>query len=190
MISLAKWDWLVFDQVNRGLDISGLDQVAILLSSNLTWWTVVSLVFIGSVLLRRPRWIKALLIAGLCLGAADAINSYALKPGFGRLRPCHQKTVQLRTGSCGSQFGMPSNHAANGAAFLVALGFFLTPVATAIAAFVVVAVGWSRIYLGVHFPSDVLAGFLVGGMVGWFFAWVLIKTSAYVVSCHKGEATL
>lgn len=188
MNTLAQWDWLLFDRVNQGLVTASLDQVAILLSSNLTWWIVVGLVFIGSVFLRKARWMKALLIAGLCLGATDALNTYALKPAFGRLRPCHQKTVRLPTGNCGSQFGMPSNHAGNGAAFLVALGFFLTPVATAIVASAVVAVGWSRIYLGVHFPTDILAGFLVGGLVGGILAWILIKTDSYISNRYKNAA--
>lgn len=186
--TLAQWDWLLFDRVNQGLVTSSLDQIAILLSSNLTWWIVVGLVFTGSVLLRKTRLMKAMVIAGLSLGAADALNTYALKPAFGRLRPCHQKTVRLPTGNCGSQFGMPSNHAGNGAAFLVALRFFLTPLSTAIVASAVVAVGWSRIYLGVHFPTDILAGFLVGGVVGGAVAWILIRTSTYISNRPKNDA--
>ena len=89
------------------------------------------------------------------------------KPLFARLRPCHEPSldwVRVVDG-CGGRYGFPSSHAANSFGLLVIAGafyrtsrYYLIPIA------VLVCIG--RVYLGVHYPTDVLAGAIYGALVG------------------------
>jgi len=83
------------------------------------------------------------------------------------VRPCHHQMDARRVGGiCGSEFGMPSNHAANGMATVVVLANFAPRAWTLVALAVVLITGYSRVYLGVHYPGDVAAGFAFGALLG------------------------
>jgi undecaprenyl-diphosphatase len=87
-----------------------------------------------------------------------------IKPGVGRLRPCHElENVRLLV-SCGGKHGFPSNHATNTFAAAVTFAFFYRRYAAIFFALSFL-VGFSRIVVGVHYPGDVLGGFLLGGAI-------------------------
>lgn len=124
-------------------------------------------ILLAVVLAVRPdrRWRLAALSLVLSLAAADLIASQLLKPLIGRERPCHViEGVRLLVG-CGGRNGFPSNHAANAGALAAALGlFFPRTLLVTIPAALLIA--WSRVYVGVHYPADALAGLLLGGLAG------------------------
>lgn len=108
----------------------------------------------------KLRW--AVVFSGLVLLFSDQLAANFLKHFFERPRPCHVlEQIHLLVG-CGGGFSMPSGHAANS---LAQAGFFavvapssrkwLIPLALVIAI--------SRVFVGVHYPGDVL----VGGAIGW-----------------------
>lgn len=115
----------------------------------------------------------------LALIASDVTSSYILKNVFNRLRPCRELDLKPLIYSfgqkCGGKFGFVSSHAANSFALVIfslqALNFktkwkhliWIAPV----------MVSFSRIYLGVHYPGDILGGAIVGLGWGYFFAWAL-----------------
>ena len=109
----------------------------------------------------RARGRLCVLMFVLALGLGDGVLCDALKHGLQRLRPFRAlPDVNVRVGMGGS-FSMPSSHAANWfSATLILLVYyrrtvwFMLPLAA--------LVGWSRIYNGVHYPGDVLAGALLG----------------------------
>ncbi len=111
------------------------------------------------------RNIAAMLAVSLCALAATELLGVALKQLIQRPRPCWAlQDVTLLVG-CLDSFSMPSNHSANMFAFAVPFYFFtrsrLRHVLVAEAALVAL----SRPYVGVHYPSDVLAGAALGTMV-------------------------
>lgn len=126
----------------------------------------------------RRQSILMFLAVAFSLIAADGISARLIKPYFARLRPCHDsslsETINIVAG-CGGRFGFLSSHAANTFAMAMLFALMLPERYRyfKIFAFVWAAtISYSRIYLGVHFPGDVLGGALLGIMLGWFFALV------------------
>lgn len=112
----------------------------------------------------RPGRIAALLlIPTIALG--DQLNSSFLKFILDRPRPCHElANVHLLVG-CGSGYSFPSSHAVNNFASALVLSYFLPRWTWAFISYASV-ICFSRIYVGVHYPSDVIAGAIIGLVVG------------------------
>jgi undecaprenyl-diphosphatase len=94
-----------------------------------------------------------------------------LKPLFARPRPCHVlEHVRLLVG-CGGAYGFPSNHACN--FFGTATFFFYFYRKTGWVMFApAILIGWSRVYVGVHYPSDAVGGALWGILLALFIIFV------------------
>lgn len=122
---------------------------------------------------KHRTWFVLIFIA-LAITISDQISSTFLKEHFMRFRPCHDSSisskVHLVNNYCGGSYGFVSSHAAN--AFALAAFFSrlfknnnsgLTYTLWIWAA----VVSYSRIYLGVHFPGDILGGAIVGVFSGF-----------------------
>ena len=125
------------------------------------------------------RWWLPLAAIGLCFLLADRGSVMLFKDTVCRLRPCHAlPDVHLFREGCGGQYGFVSSHAAN--AFALVTFFWLryrkkkstrfVPICLLVWA---VLVCYSRIYLGKHYPGDILCGALFGLLVGWVVWWVI-----------------
>lgn len=129
-------------------------------------WGVFPLAFgIGLFLLWRRERGDALFWI-LSLGGTTALNQLA-KPAFGRLRPHLWQSIAPET-----SYSFPSGHAMGSMAFVSALCVLLWPTrwrwpTLILGTIFVLGVGLSRIYLGVHYPSDILAGWTAS------LSWVL-----------------
>ena len=146
---------------NESLDVVALEITA--LGSGATVWMVV---MVGSVFLwiTRHRYSAALLwVAALGSGI---VNS-ALKNSFDRPRP---QLFEWRTDYAGLS-SFPSGHAMTAMVVYATLAYLvvriepgrrLRQLTLAIAAIVILLIGITRLYLGVHYPSDVIAGYLAG----------------------------
>jgi undecaprenyl-diphosphatase len=104
---------------------------------------------------------------------SDQIGYRILKESIGRIRPCIALSdAILPVGPTGS-FSFPSNHALNN--FAVAIFFTrFYPKLKWILFSVASLVALSRVYLGLHYPSDILGGALIGLVIGYYFAELVI----------------
>lgn len=159
-------DDAIFQAIN-GLDWPGVDAVFAAASERVFGIgaaVVLGLWLLSTLKLKAFRPILQTLIA---VGITDRLGHVVLKPWFGRMRPCWaldemSRRLLVDVSHSGS---MPSLHSANAAAFAVALSLCL-PGSWKITAPMALLIGISRIGVGVHWPSDVLAGFLFGALVG------------------------
>ncbi len=123
---------------------------------------------------RKPILITIVVI-GLMILCTDQITNL-FKHGFERLRPCHvedliNKMRIVREG-CGGRFGFFSGHASNSMAVAIFAGLMLREKSKYLIYVLVLwamAMGYSRIYVGVHYPLDVLCGLLFGFFSGLLF---------------------
>jgi len=149
------------------------------------WWASDKLIWIPVYLLflfllwrnyRNNIWL-IMIFAALLIFLSDQISVHLFKDVFQRPRPCHDPAlegmVHIVNGKCGGSFGFYSSHASN--IFAVAV-FVLSLLKKKNTTAIVLILAWacliaySRIYLGVHYPGDVMAGAMAGSLLGWMVA--------------------
>ena len=117
----------------------------------------------------------------LTLVLSDVTSSYILKNLVERMRPCRLeelKTLIHQFGQkCGGKYGFVSSHAANSTALVFfSLSSLKLPARFHLFWILVVLVCFSRIYLGVHYPGDILGGCLVGFSWAGLMSFVFRRT--------------
>ncbi len=172
MEALINLDKEVFLYLN-GLHSGFWDVIMFNISNKFLWIPLYVLILYWLIksFKRDAVWIIITVI--LLIAISDQLSVHAFKNVFMRLRPCHdpelEGLVHIVRGKCGGQYGFYSSHATNHFALAVFLAFafrgrfrFFTPLILLWASLI----GYSRIYLGVHFPLDVLAGAAAGSILG------------------------
>ena len=167
----------------RQLRTGWLDGAAVAVSTigggGIGWWLAVPWVPLGALAvgLAARRWGD---VAFLAAAACGPLVNFGIKEMVARPRPDVDLWLVMETG-----FSFPSGHAVFVAAFLGAVillteesGLFgdrayLRRIPQGVLALCIVAVGASRVYLGVHWPSDVIAGFLFGGL--YLYVLVVVR---------------
>lgn len=172
---LKIWDEDLFLWLNS-FHTDWLDVINFQLSQTYTWlpFYAILIFFIYKVEQKNSWWV----IGGVALTIliSDQVTSGFMKPFFERLRPCHDERWDgiihnyLR---CGGLYGFASSHAAN----TFGLAAFLNLKMKGKLRFLpwlflwASVISYTRIYLGVHYPLDILVGALVGvaaGLISWF----------------------
>ncbi len=159
-----------------------LDQVMWVISRANTWIALYVLL-VGLIVYRYRNWKSVLFILigfGIAVGLSDYTCSGILKPLVCRPRPTHEPALEgmlhLVNGYTGGLYGFCSSHAAN--TMSVGLLFSLlyrNKIATAGLMTWVALNCYSRMYLGAHYPTDILCGLLIGSAWAVLVWWVLTR---------------
>lgn len=178
--TISKLDQQLFLFLN-GLHVSWLDAPMFWTSHRYTWLPLYAwLIFL--LWKRANKIVFGLQLAaiGLSLVLCDRISSGLVKPFFARLRPCHEPALQSLIHSledCAGKFGFVSSHAAN--TFGAAMFFWLIwhkkwPIVRWLFVWATL-VSYSRIYVGKHYPADVVFGGILGVACAWLAYQIMLK---------------
>lgn len=147
------------------------DDVMYIISGKLIW---IPLYLIVAFIVYKNGGLKRFILCGLMIALAvtlsDQICASLIRPIVERLRPANLENpihqyVHIVDGYRGGRFSFPSCHAANTFALVFFLALYFRSKKLTIFMFVwALIVSYSRIYLGVHYPGDILAGIVVGGI--------------------------
>jgi len=180
MDALLLWDQELFLWLN-GLGSEPFDAFWMTVTNKR--YTIGFYAILTAVMSKRLGWkntLWMLLTIALLITFTDQITNL-FKDGFKRLRPCHEVGLtdimrQVKPG-CGGKYGYFSGHASNSFAMAT---FFVVLFARHLKwlrwLFLVAAlVAYSRIYIGVHYPLDVIIGTCFGILGGWLFAKLYLR---------------
>ena len=160
-MSLPEIDKAVFFLINRDLQNSFFDLFMPLITKRAYLFF---LPFFLWLLLKDKKKVWTVFIIAFSALLLSDWTSNMLKHYFERIRPCNAlEGVRMLVG-CGRSFSMPSNHSVNAFAFAVPFMIMIKNRVRYFFPLIAVLVGFSRVYVGVHYPADVLAGALLGSI--------------------------
>jgi membrane-associated phospholipid phosphatase len=177
LTTLQNWDRWLFTKINQDWTNSFLDTIFPLWREAITWVPLyiflLAFVFINFGKKAWP-WVAGLLVTVLL---TDQISSHILKPYVNRMRPCHDiylaDHIRLLLRYCSDSRSFTSSHATNhfGVAFFIFFtmkpyfkkwGYLFFAWAATIS--------YGQVYIGVHYPLDVICGALLGSTIGYYIA--------------------
>jgi undecaprenyl-diphosphatase len=132
---------------------------------------------------RRARTVCILLV--VAVACSDQISSTVIKSIVGRLRPCFVLEDVRTLVDCGSGYSFPSSHAVNNFAAATILSYYYRRYVWGFVLFAAV-IAFSRMYVGVHYPSDVLGGAIIGTAVSSLilYLWFTIEKHFHLATAQ------
>jgi undecaprenyl-diphosphatase len=153
------------------------DVLMVYISSKLFWLPFY--IFLLYLIIKEYKWksLVILLFTAVLITLTDQTSVQLFKNVFQRLRPCHDPELQLMVHTveyCGGLYGFVSSHATNYFGIIVFVSGLLKNRYKWLLWVLIlwgVLIIYSRIYLGVHYPGDVIAGAILGSLIGWLVLW-------------------
>lgn len=181
LTSILHFDTDLFLLINQDMANTFFDWLMPHLRNPFTWAPLYLFIIIFSIRMYKKRGVIMILFLLATFGAADFLSASVIKPIVKRVRPCNEITLQgevMNRIRCGSGYSFPSSHASNHFAMalflimvykkrwkhIVWLGFLWA-----------FSISFAQIYVGVHYPLDVLGGALFGSLIGYLFASVFLR---------------
>ncbi|MBR9861497.1 phosphatase PAP2 family protein [bacterium] len=172
--ALTAFDIQFFKWIHLGLANDVFDYVLPIIRNKYTWIPLY-LLFVFFIF-KKYRWkgVILLIIAGLSVTIADQVSASVIKPMFERLRPCNNpdlSSIIRPLVDCGSGYSFLSSHATNHTALAVLFTWFFNAnfnykkfhfIFYSWAALICLA----QVYVGVHYPLDVISGAILGFIIG------------------------
>lgn len=157
---MSKLDQHILLFINQSARSHFFNTVSIFLNNARPFIPIMVVVLLLLLVLGKPKTKLTAIFLPFLIAATDLLSSGVMKPFFARIRPCHTLPLVTLNG-CSDSFSFPSSHAANSMAFATFIllhnrnwGY--------ISLFLALVISFSRLYLGVHYPSDILGGWIVG----------------------------
>ena len=182
--SIIKWDQSLFELINGSWSSPNLDLFLSWMRTAENW--IPLYLFLLGFLFYKWGWKawKWVLGAVVTISMTDQVSSFFFKPLLHRLRPCADPAmishVKLVIGACPSSFSFTSSHATNH--FGIAMFIFMTlqpffKKYTYLFFLWAALISYAQVYVGVHYPLDVVAGSILGLTIGYVFARLFLNWS-------------
>jgi undecaprenyl-diphosphatase len=179
--ALKQFDRELFLLIN-GCHSEIADSIMVFISGRFSWIPLYAFLLYLMIRSFQKNILYIIVAVILLITLSDQGSVILFKNLFQRLRPCHNESIKnlvhLVNGNCGGQFGFISSHAANTMALSVFVFLLLKNnfgnKMSLIFLFPFI-VGYSRVYLGTHYPGDVLCGIIFGGILGYLIALLTLR---------------
>lgn len=175
---LFSIDVEIFYFINHSLANPLFDKLMPFLT-NVKHWYIAYIILILICYFKGGRIGKIAAVGAIFLiVASDQFSSNFLKNLIGRARPCNYLPDVIVRTYCSGSYSFPSSHALNN--FAAAFFFYrLFPKLKWILISVAALMAFSRPYVGVHYPSDIVAGAIIGSGIGYLFSYMALKVESY-----------
>jgi undecaprenyl-diphosphatase len=175
-------DWLVkidkeaFRLIQTHFNAPWLDMIMLIIRNPYTWIPLYIYMFYWALQCGKSRRLKFICLSLICFAITDFSSAQIFKPFFERLRPCYDPDT---TGfvrwiiECGGKYSFPSSHASNHfglACFWYYSIYFMTRKKWYWLWIWAIFISFAQVYVGVHFPLDVIGGALLGLFTGFGLA--------------------
>lgn len=174
--TLVHLDRELFTFINSVASSPSVDWLFKSLRNALTWIPLYAFVLYWVLSRHRKYAWQFILFTLVVFAVTDFVSASVLKPMFARLRPCHDPVLQpvLRDlVGCGGQYGMPSSHASNHFGLASFWYFTITWMSKRRWWWLwlwAILVCYAQVYVGKHFPGDIIVGAVFGTCVGILLA--------------------
>lgn len=185
---LADWDKWLFIKINTTLTNPLLDSVMPFLRNGVNWIPLYLFCAVFALINFKKNGAWWCLLFIVTVAMTDMAGTYIFKHNFGRVRPCNDPdfmtSVRLLVDHCSYGYSFVSNHAANHVGMGV---FFFLTMRKVIGKWAVIGVIWggliayAQVYVGVHYPFDVLVGAALGLIIGWLTATLFNKRYGFII---------
>ena len=184
---LLQLDRYLFHFVNHDLANPFFDLIMPYLR-NPKFWIPLYVFIIGFCIWKyKKQGMLIIIFLVLCAGFADRTSAGVIKPLIKRLRPCRDPIVSqtdMERVKCGSGYSFPSTHATDHFAmtfFLIILFYQRWKWIWFWGILWAGVISFAQVYVGVHFPIDVIGGAIYGIMTGCLFAWLFRRYNNYSI---------
>jgi undecaprenyl-diphosphatase len=187
LISIVELDQTLFHLLNAEWTNVVFDNILPIWRDKYFWLPVYIFIISFAVFNygKKAYWFLLFLIA--TAGAADLISSELIKKNVKRVRPCNDtELVEVRSlVRCGSGYSFTSSHATNHFAvsffLLGTLGLRRRKLKWALVGWAV-SIAYAQVYVGVHYPIDVLSGAILGILIAKLFLWLYKASGKSIVA--------
>jgi len=188
LVEIDKKIFLFFNQFNSPF----FDKLMWHISGKVGWLPLYFLILYYLIKTFKTRSIYFITVLVILITLSDQLAVILFKNTIKRLRPCHDPSimsiVHIVNNHCGGMYGFISNHAANSFSLAMYSSFLFNQKIFKILIFCwVIIISYSRIYLGIHFPGDVIGGALFGIFLAYIWWFLTTKFMSLIFSNKSDE---
>ncbi|MGB4774751.1 MAG: phosphatase PAP2 family protein [Daejeonella sp.] len=182
---LAELDRNLFFAINHGLANPFFDWLMPWLRNPWLWSPLYLFILVFFLYQYKKQGLILLGFFVLTFAITDYLSASIIKPAVARLRPCNDP--QIKTGvhsliHCGSGYSFPSAHAANHfalALFLIRVFYRRWKAVLPLALLWAFLISFAQVYVGVHYPFDVMGGAVIGSIIGCLTSFAVLRTNYF-----------
>ena len=166
-------DQIIFSFINQSLSNLIFDKILVFIRDKYTWLPLYLFLISFFIFNFKKKGLVVLLLAFITIGVSDFTSASLIKPIIERQRPCNDIASNpdiITRVHCGSGYSFPSSHASNHFALGVYFFLIFLTISKKTAYLFLIwagSISFAQVYVGVHYPIDIFAGMVLGGIIGF-----------------------